>query len=360
MNGKTNNIRFNFLFWIAYFLYEWLANASVYDEYDRYLTYALVIVPITFLASIFTVDVLFKRFYLTNKKQLFWIGLIGSVIVFATLRRTFNYYHTYPNYFPEGMSMPFLFWPKLLIEGVNIYLIVGVYSMFYFVKAWYEEQRLAHALKQEMAEAQLNLLKSQVHPHFIFNTLNNIYSYAVQNNSKTADLIHKLSSFLSYNLYESRSASIPLAKELEYVSSYIELEKIRYGDRLDVSINVFNSIKNFNISPLLLLPLIENCFKHGLKSTLEKCWIRIDISTQNDWLIIKIENSVGGDQIHSESAKNGIGLENVKRRLEIIYPDKHEFKLTNQETSFFCILKIKNLQSTLSENSKVAANLSSR
>src|SRR5688500_4078367 len=257
MNGKKNNIRFRFLFWTAYFLYECLANASVYDEYDRYLINALVIVPITFLASVFTVDILFKRFYLKDKKQTFWIGLIGSIIVFIVLRRTFNYYYTYPNYFPQGLSMPFLFLPKLIIEGVNIYLIASVYSMFYFVKAWYEEQRLAHALKQDMVESELNLLKSQVHPHFIFNTLNNIYSYAIQNNSKTADLIHKLSSFLSYNLYESHSASIPMAKELEYVNSYIDLEKIRYGERLDVSINVFNSITNFNISPLLLLPLVE-------------------------------------------------------------------------------------------------------
>jgi LytS/YehU family sensor histidine kinase len=215
--------------------------------------------------------------------------------------------------------------------------------MFYFISAWYEEQRLAHVLKQEIAEAELSQLKSQVHPHFIFNTLNNIYSYAVQNNSKTADLIYKLSAFLSYNLYESRSGSIPMTKELEYINSYIELEKIRYGDRLDVSINIFNSIEDFNISPLLLLPLVENCFKHGLKSIVEKCWIRMDISRQNDWLTIKIENSIGPDPVQYKNNNNGIGLENVKRRLEIIYQEDYEFRYKNEATTFFCILKIKNL-----------------
>src|SRR5688500_3994271 len=143
-----------------------------------------------------------------------------------------------------------------------------------------------------------------------------------------------------------------MTKELEYVNSYIDLEKIRYGERLDVSINVFNSISNFNISPLLLLPLVENCFKHGLKSTLEKCCLRIDISAQSDWLTIKIENSVGTDLVPCETAKNGIGLENVKRRLEIIYPNSHEFRSTNEGITFFCVLKIKNLPDAVVKQKK--------
>jgi LytS/YehU family sensor histidine kinase len=333
---------------VVYFLYEWLANASVYNEYYRYLINAIVIVPLTCLAAFFTVHVLFKHLFLKDKKQLFWVGLIVSMLVFVVIRRTFNYYYTYPNYFPEGSSMSYFFLPKLIIEGVNIYLIVGLYSMFYFIKAWYEEQRLAHALKQEKAEAELNLLKSQIHPHFIFNTLNNIYSYAVQKNSKTPDLIHRLSSFLSYNIYESNSCSIPLTKELEYIKSYIELERIRYGDRLDISVNVYNSLEGFYISPLLLLPMVENCFKHGLKSMLDECWIRIDISIQEDWVMIKVENSIGSQSNGNGQNRNGIGLENIKRRLEIIYREDYEFRTLSQGISFFCILKVKNLSPTVS------------
>lgn len=350
--GKKE-IRFNLLFWIGYFLYEWLANASVDDEYERYLINALAIVPLTCIASLLTVEVLLKKFYLQDRKQIFWIGLVTSMIVFILLRRTFNYHYTYPLYFPQGSTQPFFFLPKLIIEGVNIYLIVGVYSMFYFVKAWYEEQRMAHALQQAIAEAELTQLKSQIHPHFIFNTLNNIYSYAIQNNSRTADLIYKLSSFLSYNLYESRASSIPLTKELEYVKGYIDLEKIRYGDRLDVSINVFDPIEDFNISPLLILPLIENCFKHGLKSLLENCWIRLDISRHDDWLTVKIENSISPETIHQANNRHGIGLENVARRLEIIYKQNHELRFKQEEATFFCILRIKNLISHADKNPAV-------
>jgi len=344
MNSPRNDIRFNVLFWLGYFMYEWLVNASLDSEFRRYFINALVIVPITFSASIFTVHVLFRKFYVADDKKWFWILLICSVVFFTLCRRTFNYYYTYPLYYPEGNWLqPFLFPPKVIIEGVNIYLIAGVYSMFYLVRAWYEEQRIASELKQEKTEAELQLLKSQVHPHFIFNTLNNIYSYAVQQNRKTPDLIHRLSSFLSYNLYDSKSNSIPLTRELEYIDSYIELEKIRYGERLDISVNRFSSMEDFHVSPLLLLPLIENCFKHGSTATsTDKCWIRIDISRHEDWLTVKIENSVSGEGKPAYE-KNGIGLENVKRRLEIIYPDTHEFRCVSGNGTYFIVLKVMNL-----------------
>ena len=344
MNFRKFDTRFNILFWLTYFIYEWLANASIDNEYRRYFIHASVIVPITLAAAIFTVHVLFKRFYFRNNKSAFWIGLALSMLVFVMTRRAYHYFYVYPIYWPEGLdTIPLLFFPKIIIDAVNIYLIVGVYSTFYLTRAWYEEQRLAQELKQEKTEAELQLLKSQVHPHFIFNTLNNIYSYAIQQNTRTPHLIHRLSSFLSYNLYDSKASSIELRKELDYINSYIELEKIRYGDRLDISMNVFNPINDFHITPMLLLPLIENCFKHGCTHTaLEKYWIRIDLSKQNDWLSIKIENSVIAINGHN-GTKKGIGLENVKRRLEIIYPGNHEFRCMNGDGSFLTILKVKNL-----------------
>lgn len=332
---------------MVYFLYEWLAIASVYSEYQRYLINAGVIVPITAAASFFTVHFLFKRLYQEGRQREFWIGLIVSMIAFVLIRRSFNYFYTYPRYYPEALeTMSFWFLPKLIIEGVNIYLFVGLYSMFYFVKAWYEQERLAHALTQEKTEAEMKLLKSQIQPHFIFNTLNNIYSHAVQKSEKTADLIFQLSSFLSYGLYNSKPTQVPVVKEIEIIRSYIELEKIRYGDRLDVSVNVFDKLEEVEISPLLLLPLVENCFKHGFSSALDKCWIRIDISKPGEWLGIKIENSVPEDRESSEEENGGIGLKNVKRRLEILYPGRHEFKIRENQDSFLCVLKIKDDKKT--------------
>ena len=342
MTAKWNNAIFNVGFWLVYFMYEWLAIASVYSEYQRYLINAAVIVPITAAAALFTVHFLFKKLYLKGRVKAFWIGLILSMILFVLLRRAFNYHYTYPKYYPEALeTMSFWFLPKLIIEGVNIYLFVGLYSMFYFIKAWYEQERLANALQKEKTEAELKLLRSQIQPHFIFNTLNNIYSYAVQKSEKTADLIYQLSSFLSYGLYENKTAKVPLVKELEVINSYVELERIRYGDRLDVSINVFDNVDKTLISPLLLLPLVENCFKHGFSSSIEQCWLRMDVSISGDWLTIKIENSLSEAESKTEADNGGIGLTNVKRRLEIVYPGKHELKYEAENESFLAVLKLK-------------------
>ncbi|MCK5067697.1 MAG: histidine kinase [Bacteroidales bacterium] len=342
MTTKWNNTVFNIVFWLAYFLYAWLTMASIYNEYQRYLINAAVLVPITASAAVFTVHFLFRVLYQRNRKILFWTGLFLSMFVFILIRRSFNYFYTYPLYYPEALeTMSFWFLPKLIIEGVNIYLFVGLYSMFYFIKAWYDQERLSHTLKQEKAEAELKLLKSQVQPHFIFNTLNNIYSYAVQKNEKTADLILQLSSFLSYGLYESKPELVPLQKEIDVIRSYIELERIRYGDRLDASINVFDNVDQTLISPLLLLPLVENSFKHGFTSSIDKCWIRLDISCSREELVVKIENSIGEEQEKSESDNGGLGLMNLRRRLEILYPSKHEFRTKIVKDSFLAVLKIK-------------------
>ncbi|MBA4056530.1 MAG: histidine kinase [Marivirga sp.] len=302
-------------------------------------------VPLTFTSSVVTVHVLFRNYYLKSKPGFFWVGFVITLIIFTLIRRTFNYYYTYPLYFPEGnSSMPFLFFPKLMIEAVNTYLIVALYSIFYFIRAWYEQQRQMQVLAQQKVEAELQLLRLQVHPHFIFNTLNNIYSYAVTKNDETPNLIHRLSSFLSYNLYDSRQTCIELNKEMEYIQSYIDLEKIRYGNRLDVSINHYNSLNDFLITPLLLLPLVENSFKHGLTASASQSWIRIDLSVQNGWLTVKIENSVGDKCEKMNGEKNGLGIENVRKRLEIIYPGTHEFKYLDEGHSFMTILKLKSLK----------------
>jgi LytS/YehU family sensor histidine kinase len=345
MSTKWNHTIFNIVFWLAYFLYAWLTPASLENEYKRYLINVLAIGPITATASVFTVHYLFGVVYRQNKKVAFWIGLFVSMFVFILIRRSFNYYYTYPLYNPEALeTMSFWFLPKLIIEGVNMYLFVGLYSIFYLVKAWYDQERLSNMLKQEKTDAELKLLKSQVQPHFILNTLNNIYSYAVQKSDKTPDLILQLSAFLSFGLYESKSEMVPLRKEIDVIQSYIELEKIRYGDRLDASINIFNKVDEAEISPLLLLPLVENSFKHGFTSSIDKCWIRLDISFSGEELVVKIENSMPEESGNKESENGGLGLKNVKRRLEIVYPSRHEFRTEIGKDTFLAVLKVKNIR----------------
>jgi two-component system, LytTR family, sensor kinase len=340
---KNKTIKTNFIFWTCYFLYEWLANAAYDSQYKMHLVTAALYTPILFAATYFTIHVLVKKYFFTSQKSKFWAGLIVSVLVFGISRRAVNYFIIYQTYSPDWMTtQPFLFPVKIIFEIVGIYLFVGLYAMFYFTQAWYEQQRITQNLQKDKVEAQLELLKSQVQPHFIFNTLNNIYSLSTQNSPKTSDLIYRLSSLLSYTLYDSRRPIVPLEQEIEYISNYIELEKIRYGDRLDIAVNILNDTKHIGISPFLLLPLVENCFKHGASNEIDTCWIRLDILHKDGWLIIKAENSKSSNG-HHNGTRNGIGLENVKKRLEILYPGSHELKCMSEEQSYLVVLKIKTI-----------------
>lgn len=343
MHTQRKELLFNIQFWLLYFLYEWIGNAAVADEYRRYFINAAVIVPLTLLSALFTVHVLIRELYMKNRKQLFWLSLAASMFVFVVARRSFNYYYTYPLYYPDGQKAPLLFWPKLLLEGVYNYLIVALYTLFYFIKAWYQQQRIALALQQDKVQTELELLKTQVHPHFIFNTLNNIYSLSLRQHPQTPHLIYRLSSFLDYNLYDSKSVSIPLTKELDYIYNYIELEKIRFGEKLDISINIYDSLENFSICPLLLMPLVENCFKHGSQPGPETAWIRMDVNTVRDWVTIKLENSFSCEH-KKENGRSGIGLENVRRRLAILFPGRHELSFFSENNSYLVILKLKSYQ----------------
>lgn len=207
-----------------------------------------------------------------------------------------------------------------------------------FFKFWDVKQQDWLKAQQEKVTAELQLLKAQVHPHFLFNTLNNIYSFSLENSPKTPGLILKLSSLLSYMLYDCKTADVRLEKELEIMKNYIGLERERYGNQIDISWNVAGEVQDIFIAPLMLLPFIENAFKHGISEQIEKCWLSIDLSVKANRLKVKIANSKN----ESVPARdNGIGIANVRKRLACIYPGNHELKISDEGHFFIVSLMIK-------------------
>jgi len=202
-----------------------------------------------------------------------------------------------------------------------------------FFKYWNKKQQDWLDAQEEKATAELQLLKAQVHPHFLFNTLNNIYSFSLDNSPQAPQMILKLSSLLSYMLYDCKSAEVRLEKELDIMKNYIELERERYGNRLDFSWKVTGEVSDTFIAPLLLLPFIENAFKHGTSDQIENCWLSVDISVKNQVLKAKIANGKNG---FTNESKNGIGIANVRKRLAFIYPGDHDLEL-NDEGDFFVV-----------------------
>lgn len=341
MLKHNREVVFNLIFWLLYFLYEWFGLAALSGDFSSYFINACLALPSSFLISYLTVHVFIKNYYNKGKKIQFWIIQITASLLLLLARRIFNYYIIYPTYFPWAQQIPFFSFGKLIVELVNLYLITGVYSLFYFVRSWYDERQKAQTLLQEKTVAELELLKSQIQPHFIFNALNNIYSVAIKTSPETAKLVSHLSNFLDYNLYQAKQPFVPLTAEIAYLKHYIELQKNRYGNKLDTSINIYDDIEDLYLAPLILLPLIENSFKHGIANCIKQGWIRVDVSRHPDDFSIKIENSVEEKPPQNEFKNSGIGIKNVQKRLEIIYPNAHEFKIVGEPHSYLVILKIK-------------------
>lgn len=209
--------------------------------------------------------------------------------------------------------------------------MLGITSMIVLFKYWVKKQQEWMRAEKEKVTAELQLLKAQLHPHFLFNTLNNIYSFSLENSPKTPELILKLSSLLSYMLYDCKVEEVLLEKEIEVMKNYIDLEKERYGNKIEISINIDGDIKDKFIAPLLLLPFLENAFKHGTSEQLEKPWLSLDLSVKKYTMKCKIVNSKNNNVRLNEK---GIGIQNIKKRLAFLYPNKYELKMTDEEDFF--------------------------
>ncbi len=225
--------------------------------------------------------------------------------------------------------------------ATNSYLSMNVMAgfgcMIVLFKYWMGKQKELLLAEKEKVSAELQLLKAQVHPHFLFNTLNNIYSFALRSSPKTPELVLKLSSLLSYMLYDCKANEVLLEKELGIMKNYIYLERERYT-KLEVSLSFEGDIKDQWIAPLLLLPFLENAFKHGTSEQLEKPWLSLDVSVKQNMIRCKIANSK--NEMTLPGAK-GIGVQNAKRRLDYLYPGRHELKLSDEGDFFVVSLLLK-------------------
>ncbi len=215
--------------------------------------------------------------------------------------------------------------------------IGGISAAIKLMKHWYVKEQRNLILQKENMEAQLKVLKAQIHPHFLFNTLNNIYSHTRNSSPTASKMLMELSDILRYILYEGDQRQVPLAKELKLLRDYIELEQLRYGNKLEVTASYPSNAEQYSIAPLLLLPFVENCFKHGTSSMLENPWVSLQLHISNNTLYMKLLN---GKAEQAPTNKPGIGLQNVKERLQLLYPGEHELQLINDPDVFIVNLKI--------------------
>ena len=216
---------------------------------------------------------------------------------------------------------------------------VALASSFKMFKHYYSKTLHNQQLQQENSEAQLRLLMAQIQPHFMFNTLNNIYSQAQEESPKSAKMIMELSQILRYILNEGKKDRVPLESELQMVVDYLNLEKIRYDEKLDLHYSFPEKVIDTTIAPLLLLPLVENCFKHGASKMINKPWINIKSELLKHNFSITMMNGKKKKK-SSGSNRKGTGIENVRRRLNLLYPNRHTLEIKEEPDVFIVNLNI--------------------
>jgi hypothetical protein len=232
---------------------------------------------------------------------------------------------------PDQRLMIWYFSINFFINGPPV--LCAMFLSIKMLKNFYIKMEEKHQLVKENADAELRLLKAQVHPHFLFNTLNNIYSFSLDSSEKARNLLLKLSDTLSYMIYDCEAALVPLDQELKFLSDYIGLEQVRYGERLNLQINITGDPKNKMVAPLLMITFIENSFKHGTSQVLEFPWINLQIQIEDERLCFELKNSK--PKYVKDRNPKSIGLRNVEKRLAIIYPAKHQLDIQSTENTFY-------------------------
>ncbi len=227
---------------------------------------------------------------------------------------------------------------SLLSMMLLVYLVVLLVSSFTLLKQNYAAIAKNKSLENKILEAQLklkeqelNYLKLQVHPHFLFNTLNTLYGHALKKSEETPDMILKLSNLLDYLLYQADKPMVSLISEIEHIKDYLSLEKMRYRSNLLVALDLPENMKDISIAPMLFIPLVENSFKHGQLID-GKLSIDIHLKLDEDSIRFTIKNSV--KSIENQGSQNGIGLTNLEKRLELLYPDHHSLSIKKNGNSF--------------------------
>ena len=218
-------------------------------------------------------------------------------------------------------------------------VVCAMFLTFKMLKNFHLKMEEKISLTKENANAELQILKAQVHPHFLFNTLNNIYSFALTKSTQAPKLVMNLSNTIRYMVYDCDAPLVPLEKEIKMLNDYIELEKVRYGKRLKTEILIQGDYQNKLIAPLLLIPFVENSFKHGTSKMLWHPWMKLQMIVKENTLWFALSNSKPTEAV-TANGKKGIGLKNVQKRLALLYPAKHQLTISSTEDEYAIKMRI--------------------
>jgi len=331
------------LFWMLFISYHavtagWEENDQLTFVANHYLAELLfVCIPLTYI----NLYVLMPLYYYPQQYMKYALGFVVLFISGGLFLRFFTHQFVLPweqLHDPERYRREVKqFWIPIRIirNSVTVFPIVLIAMLIELIRYTDRQGKNLRELEREKFAAELGLLKSQINPHFFFNTLNSLYALTLKGSDKAAGIVLRLSNLMHYMLYDASAAKVLLKDEISHLQSYISIEQMRFADRLELSFQYSGDIEGKMIAPLLMLPFVENAFKHGLSENAG--WITITLKVIDCRLFLKVENSYNPE---TKVKVHGLGLINVRRRLELTYPEKYKLQLNRNDGVFEADLKL--------------------
>jgi two-component system LytT family sensor kinase len=329
---------YHVLFWLGYFGLTVVLYLSIGDTLD-FQSHMMLFTVLIFQAAFayFNIYILIPRLLFEKKYYHYALALFFTIVVCSATNLSIEalWYHFHPR--PAGHRAIFTI-KNLTIGSIEEVYLVGLATGFKFLKDSILNQQRQKEKEKHYLETELKFLKSQIQPHFFFNTLNNIYSLTLKKSEQAPEVVLKLSDLMSYMLYESNAAWVPLTKEINYLHNYLDVEQLRFGRRLSVAFTIEGATGEASIPPMILILFLENSFKHGVKNNISKIHISISLVVENGYLYFRVENPASEEEMIMEN--NGIGLRNARRRLDLLFGNDYTLDIHEKDRRFIVSLKM--------------------
>ncbi|MCL5128215.1 sensor histidine kinase [Algibacter sp. L4_22] len=340
--NKIGQVLLHCVFWCGVLLFYTYFFGFNSADFNYVFSFSLFLMPITIATTYVSIYKLIPDYFVKKRYALFGLYSLYTFIISAYLIVVSVFYGLiYLSHFQLQNMAPIS--KSLLLVATAVYLVVIVVSAFKLLKLNVKHSEETKKLETKILETQLkfkeqelNYLKMQIHPHFLFNTLNTLYGFALKKADETPDMILKLSNLLDYLLYQTDKPFVSLTEEIHHIQDYIALEKMRFNNTLNINFKTNTISEELKIAPMLLLPFIENSFKHGVIKN-GNLVIDINLHCHKNQINLHVKNTSSS----SETNTNGIGLENIKKRLELLYSNQYELKIEQNEDFFKVNLKLK-------------------
>jgi two-component system LytT family sensor kinase len=338
---KLGQLTLHLLFWGAVLLFFTYFFGAGSENYQDSLLFSLFLMPITIATTYLSIYKLIPDYLITKRYFLFGLYSLYTLVISSYLIMVSIFFSLiYLAEFEYRDMNPIT--KNILLVTTAVYLVIFIVSAFKLLKLNLQQTEKTKALETKFLETQLQLkeqelkyLKLQIHPHFLFNTLNTLYGFALKKADETPEMILKLSNLLDYLLYQADKPFVSLKEEINHIKDYIALEKMRFHDTLQVTISEENVTELQQIAPMLFIPFVENSFKHGqIKNGILK--IVISVAVEKGTVFFTIENSSNDNG----NTDDGIGFANIRKRLELVYKHSYQLKIKNQTDSFIVNLSI--------------------